>query len=110
MLRLAAIVILAPMLAACAAHSQIRTRTETVTVRVPVPVKQTPPQALTDAPELEAPRFVAPDHPEASSALTPAGEAALRGLLGELLARDRAWREWAVADTNTAIDGARDEW
>lgn len=84
------------LLAGCAADPEIRTRTETVEVEVPVPVHREPPAELVADPDLPRPEFVTPDHPAASSALTSAGETALKALILELLARHRAWRAWAT--------------
>lgn len=86
------------LLTGCASDPEIKWRTRTVEVEVPVPVHREPPPELSTLPELPRPSFVLPDHDEASSALTPAGETALRGLILELLARDRAWRAWATED------------
>ena len=53
-------------------------------ITVPVPVETAPvppPELLTAEPPPPTLRFVAPAHPQASSALTPAGERDLRDLL-----------------------------
>lgn len=65
-------------------------------VLTPVPVSMTPPEALLEkiapAPELV---FISPSSPEASSALAPEGERALRALLRAMSARISAWEAWA---------------
>lgn len=79
------------LLAGCAVSS------ETVEVRIPVAVRATPPPELVTPLEAPLPVFVAPADPQAASALTPAGEAALRQLLLEMFTRLRAWQAWAEA-------------
>lgn len=68
-----------------------------VEVKVPVPVHRVPPADLlvdiAPAPDL---KFIAPSDAAASSALSPAGERALRRLVRELNARLEAWKSWAA--------------
>lgn len=81
---------------ACACGTT-RTVTEYVEVKVPVEKEERePPAELTEPPDLTPPTWVAPDHPDASSALTPEGEDLFRALLKELLARDCAWLAWGT--------------
>lgn len=64
---------------------------------VPVHVKaEAPPELMAPYKPTVVPVFVAPADPTASSALTPAGEKALRDILEDLTARDQAWRVWAA--------------
>ena len=87
-------VILAPLLASCAA--QPRVVTEYQRVEVPVYVRPTPPVALTAPVGVpDGLRFVAPDDPAATSALTADGEAALVRLIEAYVSRLAAWRAWA---------------
>lgn len=82
------------LLAACSG-SPARER-EVITVEVPVPVHSDPPAWLAAPYQPERlPLFIHTDSPEASSALSVEGETALRLMLFDLLARDRAWRAWA---------------
>ncbi|MDT0635091.1 hypothetical protein [Spectribacter hydrogenoxidans] len=83
-------------LAGCCGTPDVRTVTRTVTVDVPVPVKADAPPELTAPPDLPLPAFIVPGDPDASSALDPDGETALRRMILELLARERAWRAWAA--------------
>ncbi len=81
------------LLAACAQPEPI-VRYHTVEVKVPVQVKAVPPEILRTPPSLEAPKFVPPSSPDASSALTKNGEQQLKRLLLQLRNRERAWRAW----------------
>ncbi|MEQ9131117.1 MAG: hypothetical protein RJQ08_13585 [Salinisphaeraceae bacterium] len=74
---------------------EIRTVTRTVEVEVPVPVPAEPPAELMSPPAIAAPVFIAPLDATATSALNPDGERTLQRLIRELLARERAWRDWA---------------
>lgn len=79
-------------LASCATQDRIVTKE----VMVPVPTKAEAPDWLMVGYKAElVPKFVSPNNPSASSALTPEGERALRLLIVDLLGRDNAWREWA---------------
>lgn len=83
-------------LAACA-HEPRPHVVEPVEVLVPVETPRTPPAELLEPVEPgEELVFVDPADPAASSALSEAGERALRKLLRELNARVRAWEAWAV--------------
>jgi len=80
------------LLAGCAGQDRIVTKE----VMVPVAVKAEAPDWLAAGYKVElVPKFVSPNDPSASSALTPEGERALRLLIVDLLGRDNAWREWA---------------
>lgn len=63
---------------------------------MPVPVRaEAPAELMAPYRPTAIPVFVAPADPQASSALTAAGEKALRDLIDDLLTRDQAWRAWA---------------
>lgn len=66
------------------------------TIKVPVPERPTPPPELTAPLALTPPVFVAPSHPQATSALTPEGERRLKTLLLDLFERTNAWQAWAA--------------
>lgn len=87
---------LALFLSACATQTPV-VRTEYQRVEVPVSVRAVAPQALLATipvpPEL---KFVSPDDPRASSALTVEGEAALTEWVNEYVARIAAWRAWSA--------------
>lgn len=103
------VLVTALSLAACSGTPEIRERVRTVEVKVPVPTYRAPPPELATPPALAAPRFVPPSDAQASSALTPQGEAVLRALIGELLARERAWREWARGPPDESDNGGSGE-
>lgn len=86
-----AIACAAALLAGCAVSR------ETIEIRVPIAVRPEPPPELLERPTAPPPVFVSPQHPEASSALTPAGERALQVFLLELASRLAAWEAWATA-------------
>jgi len=91
--------VLTVLLCGCGARTvpppQIVKMVETVEVKVPVPVVRVPPPELLAPLHPPLPLFVAPESPDASSALTAEGERLLRGLIEELLTRIEAWRTWA---------------
>lgn len=97
MVRVAVVTALA--LTALAGCTSPRVLVETQIVEVPVFRERAAPAELA-APYVPraVPVFVAPSHPDASSALTPEGERNLRGLLIDLTTRDAAWRAWADMD------------
>jgi len=84
------------LLSACATQTPM-VRTEYQRVEVPISVRAVAPQALLAPipmpPEL---KFVSPDDPRASSALTAEGEAALTELVNEYVSRIAAWNAWAT--------------
>lgn len=94
MVRVAVVTALA--LTALVGCSAPRVLVETQIVEVPV-LRDRPAPAELAAPYVPraVPVFVAPSHPDASSALTPDGERDLRGILIDLTTRDAAWRAWA---------------
>lgn len=71
---------------------QIVTVKEPVIVDRPVIVKAAPPPELMLPLKFTLPTFVAPTHPEASSALTAQGEREFREAWEELIAQLLAWR------------------
>lgn len=92
------VVLVALLVAGCGAKKvppQIVRVVETVEVKVPVPVQRTPPAELLVPLKPPLPTFVAPESPDASSALTAEGERLLRGLIEDLLTRIEAWKTWA---------------
>lgn len=97
-----------PVLAACqSTPPEPITLYETEEVLVEVPVRRQPPASLLEeyVPE-ELPEFVAPDDPLATSALTPAGERALKLIIFDLTTIIDAWRAWATTEDLDA--GQRD--
>lgn len=68
-----------------------------VEVRVPVPVMPTPPEQITLPIPPPGPIWISPAAPNASSALDPAGETALRNWVDALILRLHAWEAWAGA-------------
>jgi hypothetical protein len=88
-----ALLILILLMVGCAKPDPI-IRYHTIEVKVPVQIKAEPPEALRTPPLLEAPTFVPPSDPAASSALTKEGEQQLKRLLLQLRNRERAWRAW----------------
>ena len=70
-------------------------RTSTLEVKVPVATRGKPPAELTAPVAAVLPNFIAPSDKDATSALSPKGEADLRILIGTLLARIDAWNDWA---------------
>lgn len=88
------VMVLVWLLAACAGpEPQVVIRREIVRVEVPVPVRPEIPPELAGGLVMQRPEFVAPQHPQASSALTAEGEVALKLLLLELKTRDEQWRQ-----------------
>jgi hypothetical protein len=78
-------------------------------ITVPVPVETAPvppPELLTAEPPPPTLRFVAPAHPQASSALTPAGERDLRDWVERLRRKLRAWERWAEQPVIPAAEAA----
>lgn len=89
-------VVLASLMGCARPH---RTVVETQEVLIPVPVMPSPPAALATPYRPQAvPRWLAPEHPAATSALDPEGERALRRLLIDLQTRDAAWQRWATEE------------
>lgn len=82
------------------ASSQSVPEVRTVYVETPVPVQRTAPDELARLRDDLGPLpvFVAPDDPDATSALTPEGERRLRALVEQLLTGLEAWEAWAADD------------
>jgi hypothetical protein len=74
---------------------------ETVEVKVPTLVQRVPPAELLAPLAPPLPVFVAPESPDASSALTAEGERLLRALIEDLLTRIEAWKAWAQTPETT---------
>lgn len=84
-------IVLAVVLTSCATKPTI--------VEVPVATHETPPEELLAPLATESlPVFVAPDDPDASSALTAEGERDLKRLIANLLTRVKAWEAWGTTD------------
>lgn len=83
----------AASLAGCAG-SEVRYTAGTEELYMPVlERREAQPWLRAPLPDL-APLWVSPDHPEASSALTPDGEDALRRHMHMIRGRVRAWEAW----------------
>lgn len=88
------------LLVGCASSEPPRTITvtETIEVQIPVAVRRTPPEALLAPITAPSPVFVSPDDPLATSALTPEGEKALRGLILTYQGWIAASQAWMLSD------------
>lgn len=72
---------------------------DTVEVRVPVYMRLQPPAELArQYVPGELPEFISPLDSGAAVALSSDGARGLRALLRDLMARDDAWRAWAIGD------------